>query len=234
MIGRDGELDPAGQLPAGGRAVRADRARSTAGSSRRPSRSRRAGDRVEVNLSAASIGDLDLLRVHRDARCSDAGADPADSRLRDHRDRADARHRGRRGVRRGPRATRLRPRARRLRHRLRQLHLPQGLPINYLKIDIEFVRDLTDNPPTGTSCGRSSAWPATSACRRSPKASRTPRRSTLLEGPAAWTSPRATSSAARRRCRPPSSQGCRRAPAPDEALDRDMGTAGFEPATSRV
>ena len=79
---------------------------------------------IEVNLSAASIGNSDLLALHRAADPGSARG-PGQPRLRDHRDRAHARHRRRRSVR--PRAgrTRLRAGPRRLRHRLRQLHLPQ-------------------------------------------------------------------------------------------------------------
>ena len=51
------------------------------------------------------------------------------------------------------------------------------LPLDYLKIDIEFVRDLATDAGSRRWSGRSSPWLRVSGSRRSPRASRTRRRS---------------------------------------------------------
>ena len=51
------------------------------------------------------------------------------------------------------------------------------IPVDYLKLDIEFVRDLTTNSASRHVVQASSRWRATSSCRRSARASRTPPRS---------------------------------------------------------
>ena len=69
------------------------------------------------------------------------------------------------------------------------------LPIKYLKIDIEFVRDLWAAPPTSTWSRPSSTWPRASAVKRSPRAWRTKRPCPCCAG-WVWTTPRVTISGA--------------------------------------
>jgi PAS domain S-box-containing protein len=154
------------------------------------------GSRVEANLSARSIGNFDLLPlIERELQA--AGADPAnlvfeitETALMDNAEAGEAFAQG-----------------------LSTIGCPialddfgtgfgsftylKTLPISYLKIDVDFVRDLAGNEATSTWSGRSWASQGTSATRRSPRGSRTPRRWPCSKSSASI-SPRASISAPQR------------------------------------
>ena len=123
--------DPAGRVPAGRREVRRDPRHRPLGDRAGAPISPRAAIDVEINISAASIGDPGLI-ADIEHELDAHGRRPVAARLRDHRDRADRRDRGRGRARRAAAAPRLPLRPRRLRQRLRRLPLPQapadGLP----------------------------------------------------------------------------------------------------------
>ncbi len=148
-----------------------------------------AGCPVQANLSARSVGDPDVLEhIERCVAAVLRGARTA--RLRDHRD-GDPRGRARRAdLRRASTRARLQARARRLRHRLRNAHLPQAdtrrLPQARHRVRPR-PREQQREPPR--RAGRRRVLRATLACRRSPRASRMPRR---------WSCSRASASTSRR------------------------------------
>ena len=117
------------------------------------------GRRVEINLSARSLGDLGLLRTIETHFRAD-GVDPSlvtfeitETALMTNIEAGE-------DVREGPRRDGLRHRARRLRDRLRQLHLPEA-PSGQLPQDRHRVRPRPDREP---------AQPAPRAGHRRPRA----------------------------------------------------------------
>ena len=105
----------------------------------------------------------------------------------------------------------LRPRrrhpARRLRHRLLVAHGAARLPGDTLKIDRTFVATMIEREPRARrSSARSSAWPTTSGCASSPRASRRSSSSTRAAPRSAASTGRATTSPAR--SPPPASRPC--------------------------
>ncbi len=151
---------------------------------------------LEVNLSGGSITDATVIDfiVSEVAQRADR-SDAAD--VRGHRDRRDRQHRARPRAGPEPRGPRLPLRARRLRLGLRLLLLPQAPAVRLVKIDGEFIRELTGSH-TDRLDGRGDR-------RRSRGDSDKPTIAEFVEdeptlqllGGSGSTSPRATTSAAR-------------------------------------
>ncbi len=175
MLGAEGRGDPSRQLPAGRGALRVDR------------RDRPLGDRPggpprrhRLTGRGQPLGPVDgQLRPAAVDRTRTAGGRrrPRQPRLRDHRDGVDGQRRGRRSLRQGPQRDRLPDRPRRFRHRLRQLHLPEDAA-DHLPQDRRRLR-----PRPGEERGQPAPGPGDRGSRRrfrlsrrSPRASRTPRR----------------------------------------------------------
>ena len=98
MIGPNGEVDPARELPAGRREVRADRRDRPVGDRRGGSSGRPAAGASRRTSRPSRSANLDLLAADR-TRAARYRCRSRERGLRDHRDRTDGRRRGRRGLR---------------------------------------------------------------------------------------------------------------------------------------
>ena len=199
----EGEIVAPATFLADRRAVRPDRGHRPLGD-QRGAELAASGLPVEINLSAqldrrpGCAGHIERC-IERERCRSDA------ARVRDHRDRADRRTKPPAGASPSDSRARLQARPRRLRHGLRRLHLPQAAPAR-LPQDRHRVRSRPGDEPRQPHVVQAVVALARGfELRPSPRASRTPRRSSCCSSSAstcAGLPHRPTGSARRGRHRP--------------------------------